>query len=245
MKKMILIVIIVAAYVLIAFGMEYYVGNNIYLFMGKNVRFHYSNGTWTNDDNKSSYNKFQIYNIMNNKKIGTYDIKYDDGWYARSKGRYTSVEGVIMYKGKGKLNIISYEEKGKLDNGEVAKILKKFNLPTKNYNGYYIEIDVDNDGNKEKIYALKNYYSGMYFKETSYYSGIFIIKGSSIKEIVLDKSSKQLDYTNEITYIMDVDNDDMFEILISRSDIDIANKNINMKMYGLIDGEYVKLVGTE
>ncbi len=245
MKKIILTLIIVIAYILIALSTEYYVGNDIYLFIAKNVRFHYSNGTWTNDANKDKYNKFQLYNIVDNKKIGTYDIKYNDGWYAKIRSRYSLVEGVLMFKGKGNLNILSYEEKGKLNDTEVKKVLKKYNLPTANYNGYYIEVDIDNDGKKEKVYALKNYYSGMYTEESMYYSFVFILDDGNIQQLILDKSVQQMEWTNEIGYILDVNNDNIYEILVSRSDIDIISQDASIKMYGLKDGKYVKLVGTE
>lgn len=245
MKKIIVILLIVIAYVMIALGMEYYVGNDIYLLIGKSVRFHYSNGNWVNDVDKQSYNKFQIYNINDYKKIGTHDIKYSNGWYAKVGGKYSLVDGVLMFKGKGNLNFLPYEVNGKLNPNEVKSILSKNGLPTKNYNGYYIEVDIDNDGKKEKIYSLRNYYNGMYIDSDIYYSLIVIVDEHDVTKIILDKSVKQLGWTNEISYIVDVDNDNKYEILVGKSDIELDNDNIKLEMYGLKDGKYVKLVGTE
>ena len=245
MKKIIIIVAIVLIYVLVALGMEYYVGNDIYFLAGKNVRFHYKDGEWTNENDKGTYSKFQIYNISTTKKVGKYNVMYKNGWYAKISGKYVSIDGTIMYKGKGSLNILSYDEIGKLDDNKVKTILKKFDLPVNNYNGYYINVDLDNDGTDEQLYCLKNYYNGMYFPNDVYYSLVFVIDGNETKKLILDRSTTQMEWSNEITYIIDFNNDGNYEILISRSSIDYSNGNINMKMYGLSNGEYVKLVSAE
>ena len=85
----------------------------------------------------------------------------------------------------------------------------------------------------------------MYLKKDVYYSYIYIVNDGNIEDIILDKANEQLQYTNEVTYIMDVNNDNIYEILVSRSDIDLISTDVNMKMYGLEDGKYVKLVSTE
>ncbi len=245
MKKVIIIVLIAIAYILIALGMEYYVGNDIYLFMGGNVRFHYSNGSWTNDAGKSSYTRFQVYDAFSNNKIGTYNVRYTDGWYIKTKNKYVSNNDVILYKGKGSLKIMPYEVNSKLDNVSMQSALKKYNLPTSGYNGYYIDLDIDADGENEKIYCLKNYYSGMYVERNIYYSLIYILDGDTIKEIVINKSSDQPQWSYVVSYIIDVNNDDKYEIFVGKSDIELNNSNIKIEMYGLEDNKYVKLVSTE
>ena len=244
MKKIIIIVLLVFIYVLIALGMEYYVGNDIYLFIGSSARFHYSDGKWTNDEGKPSYSKFQVYNTFTNKKIGTRNVKYNDGWYIRTKNQYIANNDVILFKGKGKLKILSYEETYVSDDRGVEKVLKKYNLPIKEYNGYYISIDIDNDGDNEKIYSLKNYYDGIYFERDVYYSLVYILDDGNMIELSYDKSNTQPNWSYTIPYIIDLNNDDNYEILVSKTTID-SKSSAKLKMYGLQDGKYVKLVSTE
>lgn len=244
MKKILIVLLIVVIYVLAALGMEYYVGDNIYLFLGGNVRFHYTKGEWTNEAGKRAYNKFQIYDAFSYKKIGTYDVKYENGWLIKAQNKYASNNNVILFKGKGNLSIAAYEVVNSTSDKKVESVLKKYKLPATDYNGYYINLDIDGDGDNEKIYCIKNFYNGMYLERTTYYSMIYVIDNDNVQELAISKSSTQPQWSYEVSYVMDVNNDNKYEILISKSNIELSN-NIKIEMYGLEDGKYVKLVSTE
>lgn len=243
MKKIIVVISIVALYILLAFVISNYVGNDTYLLMGENVRFHYHNGEWTNDENEEKYTNCQVYDKNDYSYLGKYTASYTSDWHI-DMNKSVINNDVLLFRSNKKLKLLSIKRNYELEDSEVKKALAKFKLPTDGYLGYYVSADIDNDGNIEYIYSITNVDVGMYRKASEYYTLIYMVKDNDIIEISLEKSNMYLSSVYEIGYILNVDKNSDYELIITKGGIIKETNEMYADMYGLIDGKYVKLVGT-
>lgn len=244
MKKLIIIICIITIYVLgMIIGIKLF-SNEMYLYMGNNIRWHYSDKKWENLENNIPYNNFMVYNTLENEYAGKYDIKYEnENWYIKKKNYELFDKPAIMFKGNKKLNIISYQENYDLDNSEVKALLNHLNLDMNNYTGYYIDIDLDNDDEIERIYCLTNS-EIIGINENIYYSLIYVKDGNQYIEVSLEKSNERFDTTYWISSIIDLNNDNKYELLVTKTDISQNEDKRDVIMYGLENNQYIKLIST-
>lgn len=240
MKKIVILISLIFIYVISMIFIINFFSDEIYLYFG-NIRWHYQNGNWENLNNGIPYNDFKVYNIAENKYVGTYNVKYEnENWYIK-KDKYTNIDyPALMFKGK-KLNIASYEMKYDLNDSDVKKLLTHLNLETGNYTGYYIDFDLDNDGNKERIYCITNS-EIVGFVNNTYYSLIYIEDDNKYEEIVLKKEKEKFDTLYFINSIIDVNNDNKYELLVIQTDLNQGADEGVVSMYGLDTGKYIKLI---
>lgn len=92
--------------------------------------------------------------------------------------------------------------------------IKEFNEATK------VEKDLDNNGEYDTIYSF------IYeFDETNYYSIIFIKLNNKL-QLIDEEYGRGYNTTFSLEYIIDIDNDKNYELIISKSSDDIPNYSI-------------------
>ncbi len=242
-KSIIIIGLIVAAYLFFAIvGVDYFDSlfhKNIYV---ENISWEYSKGKWIEKtiENNLDLKKYTIYKPNTFEYIGKYDLKYKDTWYIKEKKKFEQYGySLIAFKGKG-IKLYPFDVKYGIDKSVANKILKKINI---NKYGQLniaktIKLDVDNDHEEEIIYVMSNLYSDMEESKTFSVIALYDNEKYSIIKYVTDTEDQILNLYAAI----DIDGDKNLEFIVASEFYSCVN---SYSMYGLIDGEYVKLVGTE
>ena len=242
-KSIIIIVLIVAAYLFFAIaGVDYFDSLFHKNICVENVSWEYSKGKWIEKtiSNNLNLKKYTIYKPNTFEYIGKYDLKYNKTWYIKEKKSFEQYGySLIAYKGKG-IKLYPFEVKYGIDKSIANAILKKINI---NKYGQLnvaktINLDVDNDQEEEIIYIMSNLYSDVEESKTFSIVALYNDGEYSIIKYVTDIEDEILNLYAAI----DVDGDKKLEFIIASEFYSYVN---SYSMYGLIDDEYVKLVGTE
>lgn len=225
-KKYIIVFIILGIYVI---GVFLLFGKDImkskmytsYLMVSPTTRWKFVKGHWSDAGKVSDYSlkPFEVY--VGNKKFGTYNLTYNDKFYLFDNDRNPQLYdgNLIAYWGSLSMEVIDFqsEKVTQSDAPIIQKVLKenKLNISLDKLNMWKVEIDIDNDGKKEILYAVDNLFKEN--GETSAIAFLFILDDGKItylhKKIESNKSTYSL-CSPYVSNIIDIDKDKQYEIIM-------------------------------
>ena len=181
-------------------------------------------------------NEFIDCNIRKEDKNG---INYYT--YVNSNGDILSFSNNLVFSVTGNIDV-------KLGDYSFLDTINKTDTENLNYikienniigeTNYYkkVEMDLDNDGNKETIYSVQ-----LLDNEYNIYSFVYLYDGESISVIskTVGSLEKPIRDTEKLAYIADLNNDDIYEIITSKSTGDNLPTYANVYEYD--NGEYIEI----
>lgn len=172
--------------------------------------------------------KYKIYSY--NNYYGDYTIKVTNNYLYGFDSDYNSLQyngSILAYNSNIDVNVLSFDYLS-ADSGDIfilKDILDKYSI----YNTSIkkVIIDLNNDNNDEYIYILNIYNDN----NDSIFSGIYLYD-NELKEII--KSNNSYSSVYNVAYILDLDKDNIFEIVISSNFYD----NFSYSIYNFEDDNY-------
>ncbi len=219
--------------------------DNLYIISGNFVKIKYEQGKWDNVTDSKDYRlkKFKLYE--DNKYKGIYKIIYNNQFHLYDeKGKVVDYSGRLFgYRGSIPLNIIdSTINENYIDISEQDQTIIKKALSEKKVESYNdfnlfqkISIDVDDDGTKENIYSVSNYFASE-VKDKAF-SIIFIEKNNEltfIQDKVISSDKIYFEPYYEIQMIIDIKNNNKYEVLITKNYFSQPEKECAL-LYNLYD----------
>lgn len=191
------------------------------------------------------YNWKEYYTYIDHSYYGNYNLYYSEKWYLfKGKNEAVNYEGdLLALRGNIKYKVVDFTLHDIEDFTDSKRVLQENNLPIDSVltSSSFVNIDIDHDGVKEQIYMISNKFPIEDVGDT-YFSFIFMVKDNRI--IYLYKKVEQLEdsYSGCKPYIsnmMDVDEDNQYEIIISCGYY--SNNGISHGMYKF-EGDKFKLL---
>lgn len=168
--------------------------------------------------NKLNWNKYNVY--MDNKKIGNYYLWKDDKWYIfdENKKAINQSGKMLAYISNHDIDILDYKEEQITDYSYVHQVLKENGISTSSLftTNLQTKVDVDSDGTTETLYVISNAFALDYIPDTIF-SIVFIEKNGMIEYLYknIDQNRNFNGCKPYLNYILDVDKDQKYEIIIS------------------------------
>ncbi len=239
MKKKVLVIILILLVItngIILFFENYY---NQILIIGGNTIVEYRNNKLLKIKKSNKINKrlnYKKYSVYNNGNFEEYYIDFKNGdynnisytLYNNSDEETNITESLLAYTNN--LNIKVQSVKNSYVMTDTDKRTLQSNLPGYNLNNIYfnkVTVDLDNDGLNEEIYIVNNF--NLIDIPDKAISCVFLkTSNGNIVEIEKNESSNQNKLpAYRIPYLVDVDNDNEYEIILSRFyNESIVNYNI-------------------
>ncbi len=221
------------------------------IIIGDSTIWNYSDNSWLNITNGDtiediSWLDYTVY--LDNKKLGNYYLWYNDKWYIfDSNKKSINKEGnLLAFRSNYNIKIADFEVNNIRNYYNVAKVLEENNLSTssKYTVASEVELDIDNDNNKETLYFISNAFP-IDFYPTTIFSIVFILKDGKIETLYKNISSNT---TNNgckpyLSAIIDVDQDNTYELVISCGKYSVE-KPIDM-LYKLTDDGFKILISNQ
>ena len=211
--------------------------NDIVLIPDQSTMWTCSKNHWTNvtlDESLEKLNwlKYNVY--IDDEKFGNYYMWYDNSkWYLFDKDRNSiNYDGELFaYNSNYKIKVSKFKDNEINDFSYVEKMLKKKKVNSIDISEYVvssqIDIDVDNDGEKEAFYIISN--SNISSSNNNNFSIIFMVKDDKIYDIY----SEIRDDTTCLPYIskfIDVDEDNKLELIVGCDSLSVnGNKKFLYK----------------
>ncbi len=219
------------------------------ILTGEDTIFEYSNNQWKQEkEHIDDYNwsKFSIY--LNDKYIGKNYVWHDDKWYIFDENK-NAINYTDKFLGINSNFQVKVKEFNSIDNTNkniVQEVLKSNNLPVDSNLtlNSITSIDLDNDNKEEAIYIISNTFPEDSEPKTIF-SYVFMVDDNNIYYIY--KYNEKVDYYSGcrpyLNSLLDIDNDNKYEILLSCSPYSTQNP-INY-LYKLSDNEFKLLISNE
>lgn len=210
---------------------------NTYLIINNNVKIQYENGKWTDIDDSEKYNMIDYDVYINSVKLGNYKIQQlNNKWYLFDDERNS-----IKYNGqllaintKRDFKAIEYKEEAinSIDRENLVELLKnheitKFSLNMKEK----VTLDFDGDGDIETLYAVSN---AFIVNEQKCFSLLYIVddnKTTILKQVFKNIGSEHVIPLMDIVSIIDIDDDNKYEIIVDESYFDNIRPCHSMYQY--------------
>lgn len=216
--------------------------------VGDNTIWKYDNKKWLNITLSSSIKKlnWQKYKVFSdNKFLGTYQLMYNDKWYAfTDKNKAVNLNGKIFaYKSNYNINLLQFESKEITPDDYVYQVLSNNNisLSSKLTSLSKTDIDFDNDGKLESFYIVSNAFADNFSPEYTF-AFVFMVKDKQIYEIYKDISKNEF-YNGckpYFTSFLDINNDNIYEFILSCGKYSIEEE-VNM-LYQLDNDNFKILI---
>ncbi len=194
--------------------------------IGDSTVWNYSSRHWSTLQNyknisEINWKKFTVYE--DNKKLGNYLVWKDDKWYFFTENREAVITNggkILAYNSNHPIKIVDYKEEQitNSDKDVIDFVLSDHDLSTssKFTVSSKTTLDLDNDGEEETIYCLSNAFATEFVPDNAF-SFVVVKDGDNIN--YLYESVTNNTGTNSckpfINYIIDVNNDKKYEIIIS------------------------------
>lgn len=221
------------------------------IVVGNNSTFMYQNQSWShlNEDNEAlkslNWKEFDVYS--SGEKLGEYLLWYDSKWYAFDKKRNAKKinDDFIGINTNYEMRVLSYKEEAFTSSDYVTQILSENKLPTNSQftANYKIDLDLEEDGILEELYVISNVFPTD-FSPNKLFSIVFIVKGENIYYLYKDiRNNNSFNGCKpHIQSILDADNDDNYEILLSCTEYSNAAQTDILYKYDLEKDEFKILV---
>lgn len=226
--KIILIVLTVyLAIMLIIFLPEYFRNkkDNIYILSGNFVKIKYEKGAWSRITDTSDYKlkEFSVYE--SSQYIGQYKLLFSNRFYLYDlDGKTVDYNGVLFaYRGSLGLKVYDVVNKLELDDDDKYNLKKVLSMIDINYTEELnlfqkADLDIDNDGDLEKVYCINNYYIDN--PSDKVFSLIYVSDNDKIKILekkIIDSSEIYDEESYEIHKILDIKEDNKMELLYTKN----------------------------
>ena len=195
------------------------------LIIGDNTIWQLDEKKWYNivnnkDMENLNWQEFTVF--VDNEKLGNYKIVYDDKWYLFDKKRNPiSYSGnLIAYSANYEMKVKNFSQEKISDYTKVNEVLSENNITANQEltSNTLISVDIDNDGIDEKIYVAGNVFP-METDPEYIFSVVFMEKNDIIYPIYksIEKNKNFNGCKPYINSIIDVDDDNKYEIILSCS----------------------------
>ena len=221
------------------------------ILVGNNSTFVYQNQKWSRLYNDNSefknlnWKEFDVYS--GGEKLGEYLLWYDTKWYAFDKNRKAKIinDDFIGINTNYEMKVLSYKEESFTSSDYVTQILSENKLPTNSQftANYKIDLDIDEDGILEELYVISNVFP-MDFSPNKLFSIVFLVKGDNIYYLYKDiRDNKSFNGCKpHIQSILDADNDNNYEILLSCNEYSNSSQTDILYKYDLEKDEFKILI---
>lgn len=192
------------------------------------------------------YNWKEYYTYIDHSYYGNYNLYFNDKWYLfKGKNQAVNYEGdLLALRGNIKYKVVDFTLHDIEDFENPKRVLTENHLPADSIltSSYYVNIDIDHDGNRETIYTISNKFPMEDVGDTSF-SFIFMIKNNKV--IYLYKNIEPLTdvYSGCMPYIntiIDIDEDNRYEIIMGCSYY--SNNGVKYGMYEFTEDKFKLLV---
>lgn len=244
-KWVVLVLIVIILYVLFAifFGKKETVSSNNYLLIGNSLIWHEKNGKMyqeTKVSNDLLQQKFVVFDGIN--RVNVDNLKYSDQQWYFFDTNYKQLAANnyrVAYSGNLKIRLANYSLEFYDDNDdqyieEVAEpeSAEQFDRYRKTLNK--VNFDFDGDGSIETLYTITS--TILDVVNYSFHSYMFLVDDDNVISQVQTTGSNPL----LIEEVLDLDNDDKFEIVVSKGILDNPTLDACYQIYK-IDENKIKL----
>ena len=204
--------------------------NKEYVMFGTTTILEYKNGKLNKIKETTKINKklnYKVFNVYNNKEFNKYYLTIKEGdtvpvyeIYGLDNEQVYLSNSLLAHTDGISLKVFSSSISKQIEEEDKMifdKIFDKYNLEKK-YSLYMrkIECDIDNDGFTETLYSIDNYA----FSIDKIYCLIFLVDSNN-EIIMIDKIIDRAEniyevYHKNLNWIVDIDNDNQYEIVLSR-----------------------------
>lgn len=244
-KKYIKWIIIAIIFIILYIVLALFINNqndkksNNYLLVGNKLIWNEIDGKFYQLKDVSEEILKNKFTVDNGNKYQVDNLQFiDRKWYFFDKdyNEITYDDSSIAYSGDLDISSISYDILNYDENDdqyiqEVAQPQNDnlFNIYTHGLNK--VIYDFDGDGEMESLYFMTN--SSLTVTDYSMNSYMFIVENNEITDIV-----KSDDDTFNLEVVLDVNNDDKLELIISYGAKNISTFNSCYQIYHIIDGKF-------
>ncbi len=247
----ILIIYFVALYFLIGKDYQKEKESTIKLIVGNHTIWELSNRKWYNirsnsDMKELNWQEYQVY--VDNKKLGNYDLWYDDKWYLFDKDRNAiNYQGdLLAFSGNFELKLQEFITEEVTDRTYVDQVLTENNLLinqelTVNEVSH---IDIDQDGIIENFYTLSNAFP-MDSNPEKVFSFVFMEKNGTLSLLysAIDNNKGTNGCKPMITSVLDADNDKKNELIVTCNQYSIEEPIV--MLYQWKENEFKLLISNQ
>lgn len=257
MKKKIAMIItiflVVVCLLVCLLYIPYIKNNSIYVIIENNAIWRNTNGKWSNVNSRElkrmSFDKFYFFD--RNNYLGESYLNYIDyiEVYDKNYQKVVLGDGALLIKSpiplKNTKIINYYEDITESESEYIDDILSKYSLKMEDDIEVikYI-VDLNKDGEEDILYNISNFYSDE--EEDQAFSIIFAVIGEKteiIDSVIVDKSEELSVYSTNLRYVIDIDSDDNYEIMVLKSIFGGENDCYDMYKYDYNLGKFIKLIG--
>lgn len=231
-KKLIIVVfvVIVIFYIFMSIATKSTAIGGKYIVLDDNNVWKYENKEWK---------EYTDFNKLNNKKFNFYDnnLNLQSGKIEREKNTWKIKDESkqrFLVASTQKVKIPEYKKETVTDKDDsfVKKSINEYSDEIKErFRSYKIKLDINNDGIEETIYSI----SSFDLDQTSYvpYSKISIFYGNSETTLV-----ESYDTGYELKLVLNIDKDDEYEIIVSKTSKQGKEKNTCYQLYDIESGKF-------
>ena len=221
------------------------------LIVDDNTAWKYKKNKWINvisssDFKTLSWKKYKVFE--NREELGEYYLWHDDKWYAfdDDKNAINIGGNIFAYDSNIDINMYNFEEEEIEDFTYVNKVLSDNNLDVSDdfTTSYKVSFDFDNDGSIEDFYVISNAFT-MDSNPKYICSIVFMVKSDNIYSLYSDitPNSSFNGCKPYFTNILDVDNDKVYEFILSCSQYSVSD-TVNM-LYKYEDNEFKIVISNQ
>lgn len=215
--------------------------SNEYLIVDEHLILQRSNNQWNqiNEINDSILNnQYTVYSNSGKTANVRLDYASNQWFYMNRNYEDLKLEGVrLAYNGDLNIKLADYDSeyyndsdagvvRAALSNTSITNI-EGFTLPTRK-----IIFDFDGDSQNEAIYTISNY--SLSAMDTELYSTIVAVKNNEVTQII-DASTSTYFFVREV---LDIDEDNQYEIIITKDIVDVPTFSTCYQIYDLVDGKW-------
>ena len=209
--------------------------NNSYLIAGNTIVFQKIGNNWHQITEITDNILNQKYTVKtNNKTYKNSNVSYASNmWYYMDKD-YKDIQNVqVAYTNMNDITPATFQGAwaSSADTKTLQTVLNRNDIANFLNNTRLISFDFDQDGTDEVIYTTTN--ASLSYTGESEKNLIFMIKGGQIQKIEENDSD-----TYMVMNIMDLDNDNNYEMIVSKGSIDIKTLDTCYQIYKMKDNSW-------
>lgn len=256
-NKIGIIVIFILIIISFIFSLIYlpYIDNNmLYVVVEDNTVWKSNGKKWSNSNlrklKRMSFDKF--YSFDAKEYIGHTYLDYNKSLdiYNSNFEKVSLTNGLLSIKTnkpiKNKNTAKLYNDIDELDYPYLEQIFNKYSISeNEEMTTFKYTIDLNKDGKEDAVYSISNFYNDA--EKSKAFSIIFSVINDNIEVIednIVDPKDELKDKALYLKYIVDVDSDDNYELIILKTSYGNVKNDCNaMYKYDNNTNKYVKLIG--
>jgi len=223
------------------------------LVVGDNTVWNYSKRHWLNLTSEKAlssleWKEFNIY--LDNKSLGKYNLWHDDKWYAfdKSKNAVPLDGNLLAYRSNVNVDVLDFTKEKIDDNSFVLKVLEDndLSISSKFTTSYKVNFDFDSDNTKEDFYVISNAFPND-FNPEKIFSIVFMVKDDKIYYLYNDITENRAFNGCKpfINSILDVDQDGVYEMIVSCSKYSVGERIDMLYQYNLSEKAFKIVISNQ